>query len=191
VNRYKLNLTDQVNELPVQTAWQRSLLGARRELADLIRLQIFGVMWAATGIDQDIPERFTRRQEDLEATLDFHDLQPPDLKPEDLALDVLQAGHQAAGDLPVLLVNEPMFISGGENSDLRYNFFYPRWAYDDYRQIMQTQALEQGWNYLDLWDAVENTEFTNSAVHLTAEGTRQFAQRLGGAVTALGNTSIK
>ena len=85
---------------------------------------------------------------------------------------------QIAGDVPVLLINEPMFISQGGNAAIRYNFFYPRWAYDGFRQIMSEKSKENGWHYLDLWDAVSNDEFTNSAVHLTAAGTKQLAERI-------------
>ncbi|MCZ7670394.1 MAG: hypothetical protein M5U34_26160 [Chloroflexi bacterium] len=46
-----------------------------------------------------------------------------------------------AGDVPVLLINEPMFISSGRNSDLRYNAFYPRWAYDQYREMLGETAV--------------------------------------------------
>jgi hypothetical protein len=49
---------------------------------------------------------------------------------------VLAATLERAGDVPVLLINEPMFISSGQNSDLRYNSFYPRWAYDQYRAML-------------------------------------------------------
>jgi hypothetical protein len=178
IEKYQLNLDPISPEFVMLSGWDRTLIGARRPLADLIRLQLYGVLWAATGIDQDIPATYTPRMDDLPADEDFHNLHPPQLYPSDLAIDVLQAGIRMAGDIPVLLVNEPMYISQGENSQIRYNFFYPRWAYDDYRQIMLTQSAAMHWDYLDLWDAVANSEFTNSAVHLTAAGTRQFAQRL-------------
>jgi lysophospholipase L1-like esterase len=87
-----------------------------------------------------------------------------------------------AGDVPVLLINEPMFISQGENSDIRYNFYYPRWAYDAYRQILGELSEQNNWNYIDLWDSVSNKEFTNSAVHLSQRGSAQFAQRVLDAV---------
>jgi len=75
-------------------------------------------------------------------------------------------------------VNEPILISRGENSDIRYNFFYPRWAYDDYRQALQAKAIANGWNYLDLWDLVPESEFTNSAIHLTPAGEQLLAERI-------------
>jgi hypothetical protein len=78
----------------------------------------------------------------------------------------------------VLFVNEPMFISSGANSHIRYNFYYPRWAYDDYRAIMAGYMAQNGWGYVDLWDAIPAAEFTNSAIHLTPEGTAQLASIL-------------
>jgi hypothetical protein len=80
----------------------------------------------------------------------------------------------------VVIVNEPIFVSQGANSHLRYNFFYPRWAYDEYRQVLAEYAAAQGWQYYDLWQAVANSEFTNTAIHLTPLGSAQLAGELGG-----------
>ena len=170
-----------------EVGWfERTIIGARRTLADIFRLQLYGLLWAATGIDQDIPECYQPRQEDLDADLSFHDLQPDKFKPDDLALDVLEAGVKMAGETPVLIVNEPMFISNGKNSDLRYNFYYPRWVYDAYRRLMLNQSKEQGWWYLDLWNLAPASEFTNSAVHMTPAGTDLFAKRIIEAINQVG-----
>ena len=83
-----------------------------------------------------------------------------------------------AGDVPVLIVNEPILVSEGKNSHVRYNFFYPRWAYDQYRQLLAEQAQDANWMYVDLWDLVPQEEFTNSAVHLTPKGSRLYYQVL-------------
>jgi hypothetical protein len=156
--------------------WQRTLIGARRQLADWLRLQLYGIPWAATGIDQDIPSDFKPRLEDLPKDSGFHNLQPPHLQPSDLALEILSAGIALAGDTPVVLINEPVFISQGANSDIRYNFYYPRWAYDDYRQIMLEMSDTLDWHYLDLWDSIPAFEFTNTAIHMTPNGTKQLAE---------------
>lgn len=144
-------------------------------------------MWAATGIDQDIPDTFTARMEDLPAEEKFHDFQPPHLNEGDLAFDVLDAGVSMAGDIPVLFINEPMFISQGENSDIRYNYYYPRWAYDDFRRMMLGQSRENEWHYLDMWDLIAPSEFTNSAIHITPLGTQQFAQKIGETIEQFAN----
>lgn len=188
INTYSLNIDPQSPELVDLTYWDRTIVGARRPLADLLRLQIYGALWAATGIDQDIPDSYEPRLEDLSAETNFHSLQPPHLDETLLAFDVITAGVQmAAGSTSILLVNEPIFVSQGKNSHIRYNFFYPRWAYDDYRQMMKTKSIANHWHYLDLWDAAENTEFTNSAVHLTSAGTQQLAQHLIQTILDLSN----
>ena len=182
IDQYNLNLNHNSNQFIHSSFWEQTVAGSRRELADLIRLQLYGVMWAATGIDQYIPEEYTARMEDLPADESFHDLKPPSLEKSDLALDILEAGISMANDTPILFVNEPMFISQGKNSDIRYNFYYPRWAYDNYREILLNESTSNDWIYIDLWDQIPNTEFTNSAVHLTPEGSQQFAELISKAI---------
>jgi lysophospholipase L1-like esterase len=80
--------------------------------------------------------------------------------------------------MPVLLINEPIYISSGQNSDLRYNSWYPRWAYDSYREMLSAYADQHDIPYLDVWDTIDPDEFTDSPVHLTPEGTRQLAERV-------------
>ncbi len=178
IERYQLGLDPASAHLVELGLLERTIFGARRELADLFRLQMLGIPWAATGIDQDIPESFIARQEDLSADLTFHDFEPGQLDPQALAFTALEAGIAIAGDIPVLLVNEPMFISQGANSDRRYNYYYPRWAYDDYRRLMVELSAQQDWLYRDYWDLVPGNEFTNSAVHMSPAGTALFAERL-------------
>lgn len=187
IQDYQLPLNPADAQLQQPTFWDRTLVGSRRELADLVRLQLYGVMWAATGIDQDIPANYTPRMEDLPADSGFHDLKPPHLQAAELALPILEAGLQMAGSTPVLLFNEPMFISQGKNSDLRYNFYYPRWAYDDFRQVMRQQSQQAGWNYEDDWNVVPASEFTNSAVHMTPRGEAIFARLVAQKILSVAN----
>jgi hypothetical protein len=187
ISNYQLRLDLDDPGFVKESFWDRTLLGRRRALADLLRLQLYGVMWAATGIDQDYPDTYEPRQEDFEEDYSFHDLQPPHLAADDLAFDILAAGRARAGDAPMLIVNEPTFISRGKNSDIRYNFFYPRWAYDDYRPLLAAECAARGWRCLDLWDAIPASEFTNSAVHLTPEGTAQLGALVGPAILQVAN----
>lgn len=178
ITEYDLRL-DPADPLFVRPSFlDRTIIGRRRSLADLVRLQLYGPLWAATGIDQDIPDTYTPRQQDFEPDLSFHEYQPPQLNESDLALDILAAGIRMAQPIPTLVINEPIFISQGKNSDIRYNFFYPRWAYDDYRQILSDFSAQAGWQFQDYWDAIPGQEFTNSAVHLSEDGSRQFAKML-------------
>ena len=158
---------------------EQTFMGQRRAVADLLRLQIYGTLWASTGIDQVYPPDYERAQTDLEASDDFHGLSSLE---NALAFDVLDAGVSVVPD--TILVNEPMLISDGSNSDIRYNFFYPRWAYDAYRQQLAEHAASRHWNYIDLWDLVPASEFTNSAIHLTPAGERLLADKILEAIRA-------
>ena len=158
---------------------EQTFMGQRRAVADLLRLQIYGTLWASTGIDQVYPTDYERAQTDLEASDDFHGLSSLE---NALAFDVLDAGVSVVPD--TILVNEPMLISDGSNSDIRYNFFYPRWAYDAYRQQLAEHAASRHWNYIDLWDLVPASEFTNSAIHLTPAGERLLADKILEAIRA-------
>ncbi len=190
IQEYGLRLNPQDPALKEPPFFAKTLVGERRNLADLVRLQVYGLLWAATGIDQDIPPVIPGKQSDLPADASFHDLHPPQLSKDDLAFDILHAGLRMAGSTPVLLVNEPMFISQGKNSDVRYNFYYPRWAYDGYRRLLREESQANQWNYLDLWDVVPPPEFTNTAVHLSPNGTVMFARLLGRAILETANQSL-
>jgi hypothetical protein len=189
IARYGLKLDPNDPQFVTPNLWDRTLVGSRRDLADLLRLQLYGVLWAATGIDQDYPAQYEPAAIDLEADNTFHDLQPPTLQTSDLAFDELQAGVQRIGKTPLLIVNEPILISNGKNSDVRYDFFYPRWAYDQYRTLMANQAQAGGWNYVDLWDLLPMQEFTNSAVHYTPTGAQTLAAQLLPRITQLSRIS--
>ncbi len=180
--RYHLEFNPNDPALAHTDWWGRTIIGQRRALADLLRLQFYGVLWAATGIDQEYPTNYEPAQRDLDSEVTFHGWQPPTLPPDGLALDVLDAGMKAVGATPALLVNEPILVSTGKNSNLRYNFYYPRWVYDQYRQLLAGRSQQKGWSYLDLWNLAPESEFTNSAIHLTPAGEALLTQRLGTAI---------
>ncbi len=178
IARYHLPLNPGDPALVFPGFWDQTLIGQRRSLADLVRLQMYGVLWSATGIDQSYPVDYVHAQTDLASDMNYHGMQPPTLDESKLAFNVLKAGLRAAGKTPVLLINEPILVSTGKNSALRYNFYYPRWAYDQWRQMMTQNAASQGWNYLDLWDLVPSDQFTNSAIHLTPAGEALLARHV-------------
>lgn len=179
--KYELNASTTDPALNFLSKQDQTFMSRRRAVADLIRLQIYGALWASTGIDQIYPEDYERAQTDLEASDDFHSI--TNLS-DALAIDVLDAGMHAA-IVPTILLNEPMLISDGLNSDVRYNFFYPRWAYDAYRQQVAELAAAQNWHYLDLWDLVPASEFTNSAIHLTPSGEKLLANSIAEAIQSI------
>ena len=179
IDTYHLQLDPHDPALAYPSFWDKTLVGARRPLADLARLQLYGVLWGATGIDQTYPTNYTPAARDLAADTAFHGRKGPILDSASLALDALPAGVKLAGSVPVTFVNEPILISQGKNSDLRYDFFYPRWAYDQYRTALASLMQANGWPYLDLWNLVDQKQFTNSAIHLTPAGESQLAQAVG------------
>jgi lysophospholipase L1-like esterase len=175
----ELDLDQGDPRLVSRSFFEETIIGRRRELADLARLQTYGFAWAASGIDQAIPAEISLRATDLSDDAGWLDISNPrPLADKDLAFDVLEAGIRRAGQVPVILINEPIFISDGANSNLRYNTFYPRWAYDEYRQLLAIRAAAEGWSYLDLWEAIPPGEFTDTPVHLTPAGVQQLADIL-------------
>jgi hypothetical protein len=181
---FHLNLDREDSTLTERTSLSRTLIGQRRNLADLIRLQLYGVMWAATDVDQAYPIDYPRAQTDLKPDVAFHGRKPPKLDPASLALDVLDAGFSSTNRVPVLLVNEPILISKGANSDIRYNFFYPRWAYDQYRRLLAESATDEGWDYLDLWNLIPPEHFTNTAIHLDAGAAQVLSAKIAAALAS-------
>ena len=183
ITNYQLPMNPNDPALLDTSKWDQTFVGRRRAVADILRLQIYGALWAATGIDQFYPQNYERAQIDLEPEDEFHGLTSLQAT---LAFDVLDAGMRAAAaPVPTILVNEPMLISNGLNSDIRYNFFYPRWAYDEYRQLLHQHAAAHKWHYLDLWDLVPIQEFTNSAIHLTPEGEAMLSGEITDAIQTL------
>lgn len=177
IAKYGLNADPHDEALNHESKWDQTFVSQRRALANLLRLQIYGAMWAATGLDQYYPETYERAQIDLEASDDFHKLKSLE---NALAWDVLDAGMRAVPN--TILVNEPILVSNGLNSDIRYNFFYPRWAFDDYRLRLNEFAAERNLPYLDLWDIAPIEEFTNSGVHLTPAGEALLADKIAPAI---------
>jgi lysophospholipase L1-like esterase len=177
IAKYGLNADPNDETLVHASKWDQTFVSQRRALANLLRLQIYGAMWAATGIDQYYPESYERAQIDLEASDDFHKLKSLE---NALAWDVLDAGMRAVPN--TILINEPILVSNGLNSDIRYNFFYPRWAFDEYRVLLNEFAVERNLPYLDLWDIAPIEEFTNSGVHLTPAGEEMLADKIAPAI---------
>lgn len=181
VERYDLAI-DMDDERFVRPSFlEQTIVGQRRPLADLLRLQLVGFSWLATGIDQAYPEEISLRRTDFEADISWQEYdEPRPFGEEELALDVVAAGFEVAGEAPLLLVNEPMFVSDGQNSDLRYNSFYPRWAFDAYREWLAAETAERGWDYLDFGTVIPPEEFTDTPVHLTPEGMEMLTMLLFG-----------
>jgi len=161
--------------LPTLTGWERTLVGQRRELSDWLRFQVYGVGWWLTGDDYASGGYLgapVRNLPDSLGILDQPQIAFGNLDAQDvLAWEVLQTGFSLAAEreVPMLLVNEPIYRSDGLNSDVRYNEYYPQWAYDEYRASLTALASANEWPFIDLWDAVPPTAFTDTPFHYDAE----------------------
>lgn len=154
------------------------ILGPQRELFRVLRYQLYSVVNLATGIDQ-IQTTYDNVPAELPSDLKFEGMNPPTVTPQQISIDEVQDFYLLAKNVPIILVNEPIqIVKDVPNSDIYYNFYYPRWVYDQYHQILGVAAAQNGWNYLDLWDKFTSDYYTNTPLHLNPEGERQLAEML-------------
>ncbi|RPJ00171.1 MAG: hypothetical protein EHM39_05290, partial [Chloroflexi bacterium] len=114
IERYDLNQGTDDPRFVEPEFLDKTIVRQRRALADLLRLQFYSVAWAVTGIDQEYRDDYTPRAIDLADDDTWQGYEPQTFTENELAFDVLRAGEMIAGDTPILLINEPMFISQGE-----------------------------------------------------------------------------
>ncbi len=159
------------------TPWD-TVASRNRSLFHEIRFQFYSLVELATGTEQ-IPGPPEQLPATLSKDVTFEGLKPPMLRPGQVSLDQVSDFYALAGKIPVVLVNEPILIvKDVPNSDVRYNSYYPRWVYDQYRQYVSNAAAKNGWNYLDLWDMFPASYFTDTPLHLSPEGQRLLAEKL-------------
>ena len=149
-----------------------------RALFRVLRYQLYSVINLSTGLDQ-IPGPPEVLPKELSSDATFEGMRPPTLKESQVSLDQVRDFYALAENTPVLLVNEPMLVlSDVRNSDIRYNDYYPRWVYDQYRQYVAKAAAQNNWNYLDLWNAFPPNYYTDTPLHLIPDGEHQLAEML-------------
>lgn len=176
IDEYQLTNLE-IDKLDEQTFWDRTIIGQRSRLKKIFLLQIHGLAWDATGLDYDY-RGYVPLSQDQSADDSYFDVLQGRLGLNEMLFDVLEAGYQRAGELPVLVVNEPIFIATGLNSDIRYNEFYARWAYDEYRVYLDEWMKQNDHDYVDAWDLLPSTEFTDTPFHRTPAGEKIFAEYL-------------
>lgn len=167
------------------TFWDQTIVGQRSRLRVILTEQLYGLLWAATG-DDTVPHRQVPLSEDVENPgANYYGFKSPsDLNDFVASLDFssLRIGRRMAGSTPILFFNEPIFNATGTNSSVRYNKYYPRWAYDEYRRRLADLMQGRNWAYVDLWNALANSRFTSSPLHLTSAGEGQLASDLAPAI---------
>lgn len=147
-------------------------------LFHILRYEFYIPIEIATGLDQ-IPGPPEQLPKELSSDPTFEGMSPPTLQKWQVSLDQVKDFYELAGNTPVLLVNEPMqVLQGVPNSDIRYNDYYPRWVYDQYREYVQQDVNTHGWHYLDLWNAFPASDFTDTPLHLSPNALGRLAQKL-------------
>ncbi len=189
VETYELTLA--LDVLPAEPGlMDKTILGRRRDLADWLRHQIYGFNWWMTGKDHSVIGYIGAPMwnlPDSETILNREGGSIGEFLPGELAWDVLNAGEAITDnmDVPLFVINQPIFISQGLNSEVRYNEYYPRWAFDLYREQL-AQQIDRA-NFLDLWDRLPATEFTDTPFHYTAQATCDVAALIAPELLKLAN----
>lgn len=173
VSKYQLANLD-IKDVRPPAFWERTIIGQRSRLKKIVLLQLHGLPWSATDLDYYYRD-WTLLSQDQSNSLDSDFGTPDSVNFDSNLFDVLRAGKGVAGEAPLLIVNEPIFIANGINSEIRYNEFYPRWAYDEYRVYLDKTVRVDKINYLDLWDVVPSSEFTDSPFHRSPSGEKLLA----------------
>jgi hypothetical protein len=93
-------------------------------------------------------------------------------------------------DLPVLLVNEPIHSYSEDQSEEYYNSYYLRADYARHRELLAESAENADWAYADLYDAVPNAEFSNTAFHYAPDGIRHYIEALTPYILEVANSSV-
>ena len=151
-----------------------------------MKLQALGAVWASTGADAGPPLTIGNTiSPNVENDVRYRGMKPGVNLKEMMLFNALAAGHDIAGSIPVLIVNEPMYIAKGENRSVRYNDGYPRWAYNQYRKAVAAEARSSHWNYLDLWKSIPPKYFPHTPLHLSAEGERLLVERINPALKSI------
>ena len=159
-----------------------TIIRQRTRLKRIVFNQAMGVLWSATGIDnhEGLHGDGEAPSADVENDPAYDGLLPnTSASPfNNLKLDVVTAGYARAGNVPIVLVNEPIFVANGLNSEVRYNSVYPRWVFDEYRQFILEWTSKQNQNYLDFWNILPPADFADQAFHRNASGEKHFAEQL-------------
>ncbi|HSL43627.1 MAG TPA: hypothetical protein VK897_09360 [Anaerolineales bacterium] len=187
---YDLKLTHFSEPIDESSFWDRTLVGQRKRLKNIALMQAFGVLWGATRIDDHISLQPAPGipSSEVSQDLNYEERSPDEISSifDSLMLDLLSAAARVTGDVPMILVNEPIFVAKGADHLVRYNGFYPRWVYDEYRRFMQAWTAEQDMIWLDYWNAIPPEDFTDQYFHRRTSGEKRFAKLLAPEIQKFG-----
>ena len=149
-----------------------TILVQRSKIRVVFADQLFGLRWGATGLDADVSSAMPLSNDVASNSIYYGFNSPADLNGlvQSLQFSALDAGQKLAGNVPIYYFNEPIFIAGGKNSSIRYNKYYPRWAYDEYRTRIGQWMAKQNLPYDDFWNIIPPSEFTDTPLHFNIGG---------------------
>jgi hypothetical protein len=165
--------------VPPDPLWGATIAGQRRDLNLLVRLQASSLLLGVLGMDDPriVNEHGVHYRDAPKSAEDFFGILPPADLSGYLAFETLPFATDITGG-KIIYVGEPIEISTGEFSNISYNSTFPRWAYDQFREVVSGMSAEGGWTYLDLWNLVPEEQFGSSIFHLLPEGEAALAERL-------------
>ncbi len=160
---------------------RRSILfrGARyRDFALLLARSLLDALTPGDPSDTFLPERPWVGSQPLPATPLFRDLGPNDPPLPNPRWRTLLAGAAMARakGARLLLVDDPIFLAGGERAGDLYNAFYARPLFDRYRAALAGFCRDNGLDCLDLWNLVPPEEFGNTPQHYRPAGNALIAR---------------
>ena len=183
IETYGISPPEFAEPIQERSFYKRTLVGQRIRLKNIVFNQVMGILWSLTGIDnhEGLGQVSYTPNPDVGNDLSYEKMLPGDDASaffESLMMDVVSAGYAIADEVPVVLVNLPICIADGLNSDVRYNETYPQWIYDQYRQFISDWTNEQGQLYLDFWNTIPPSDFADQNFHRNVSGENNFADQL-------------
>ncbi len=183
INHYHLNIS--TSALRPKTIWDRTLFANRANIKRLITLEEDALPWVATGIDDDVTANLQIQIGNDINPKNIYMLHGSTIASDNLMLDVISSADVMAHHVPILILNEPIFIASGKNSQQYYNSYDSRLLYDQYRNIISNWAYSHHQPYMDIWDSVPSSEFTNTPFHLSINGEKQLASLISPSLLGL------
>lgn len=168
---------------PADTLLDRTIVGQRQTINLAFNLSASNLLVRTLGVDDPrvweqhdmyVPTYARQMDTFLGAT------QEQDIR-EYLQVKALWTANSiTAGN--IIYVNEPIQVGIDGNPEYSYNEFYPRWAYDRYRDYLAQVSSDYGWYFLDLWNMLPENLFTTSIFHIGSEGELILANVVGSAI---------
>jgi hypothetical protein len=164
--------------VPPETFFDRSIIGRRTRLKQIIELQLSGIMWSISGMESSLNfAELAPKPEKPNQSLRWSGYAPPKLPAGAMRFDIMAAVLAEAGPVPLIIVNEPIRTADDVDQSTRYNHGYPRWAYDDYREQLHRFAAERSVPLIDIGNLLPSNEMIDN-LHPWPAGTKRVGDHI-------------